>query len=64
MGHDSAMANIQDAILLKVVGEICNMLANVILLAPDDQRIALADFALTQVATIYDRLRGNEPTEH
>jgi hypothetical protein len=23
--------------------------------APDDQRIALADFALTQVATIYDR---------
>jgi hypothetical protein len=58
------MANVQDAILLNVVGEICNMLANVILLAPDDQRIALADFALTQVATIYDRLRGNEPTEH
>jgi len=57
------MANEQDAILLKVVGEICNMLANVILLAPDDERIALADFALTQVAIIYDRLRGNEPTE-
>jgi hypothetical protein len=28
------MANVQDPILLKVVGEICNMLANVILLAP------------------------------
>ena len=58
------MANAQDAILFKVLGEICNMLANVILLAPDDQRIALADFVLTQVAIIYDRLRGNEPTEH
>jgi hypothetical protein len=58
------MADVQDAILFKVVGEICNMLANVILLAPDDQRLALADFALTQVATIYDRLHGNEPTEH
>ena len=44
------MANVQDAILVKVVGEICNMLANVILLAPDDERIVLADFALTQVA--------------
>jgi hypothetical protein len=32
--------------------------------APHDERIALADFALTQVATIYDRLRGNEPTEY
>jgi hypothetical protein len=58
------MADAQDAILFKVVGEICNMLANVILLAPDDQRIALADFALTQVAIIYDRLPGNEPTDH
>jgi hypothetical protein len=58
------MANVQDAILFKIVGEICDMLAKVILLAPDDQRIALADFALTQVATIYDRLRGNELTEH
>jgi hypothetical protein len=58
------MADAQDAILFKVVGEICNMLATVILLAPDDKHIALADFALTQVAIIYDRLRGNEPTEH
>jgi hypothetical protein len=58
------MADAPDAILFKVVGEICNMLTNVILLAPDDERIALADFALTQVATIYDRLRGNEPTEY
>ena len=57
------MADAQDAILFNVVGEICNMLTNVILLAPDDE-IALADFALTQVATIYDRLRGNEPTEY
>ena len=58
------MADAQDAILFNVVGEICNMLTNVILLAPDDERIVLADFALTQVATIYDRLRGNEPTEY
>jgi hypothetical protein len=28
------MANVQDAILLKVVGEICNMLANAIYLRP------------------------------
>lgn len=58
------MANVQDAILFKVIGEICDMLAKVILLAPDDQRTALADLALTQVATLYDRLRGNEPPEH
>ena len=58
------MADAPDAILFKVVGEICNTLTNVILLAPHDERIALADFALTQVATIYDRLRGNEPTEY
>jgi hypothetical protein len=53
------MANVQDATLFKVVGEICDMLVRVIQLAPDDQRIELADFALTQVATIYDRLREN-----
>jgi hypothetical protein len=53
------MANVQDATLSKVVGEICDMLARVILLAPDDQRIELADFALTRVASIYDRLREN-----
>ena len=57
------MADVQDATLPKVVGEICDMLMSVILLAPDDQRIALADFALTQVAAIYDRLRDNKPTE-
>ena len=58
------MADAQGAILFKVVGEICSILTNVILLAPDDERIALADFALTQVAITYDRLRGNEPTEY
>jgi hypothetical protein len=57
------MADAQDAILFNVVGEICNMLTNVILLAPDDERIVLA-FCIDAGCPIYDRLRGNEPTEY
>jgi hypothetical protein len=54
----------QNPTLFRVVAEICDLLANVIILAPADQRVALGDFALTEVAGIYDSIRQGVSSQH
>ena len=51
------------AMLIGVVADICELLANVILLAPTEQREELCRFASMEVATISD-VCDRKATQH
>lgn len=50
--------------LIRVVAEICDLLMNVILLAPTEQREELCSFALAEMATISHHVCSNNSTQH
>jgi hypothetical protein len=50
-----------NAMLIGVIADICELLANVILLAPTEQREELCRFASMEVATISDVCDGKSP---
>jgi len=52
-----------NTMLLRVVADICELLGNVILLVPTEQREELCRFALTEVAAVSD-VCGGKATQH
>jgi hypothetical protein len=53
----------QNTVLLGVVADICELLGNVIALAPSEQRDELCRFALMEVAAITD-VSGRKAKQH
>jgi hypothetical protein len=54
----------ENTTLPRVVAEICELLGNIILLAPLEQREGLCRFALAEVAAISEHIRGNPSSQH
>jgi hypothetical protein len=58
------MADNERQILLGVISELCDVVEQLIQLAPPDQRQDLSSFVLTHAATMHDRVRHETDPLH